>query len=275
MYFCRYNYNIFFEKYFNYLYNIILTKLIFKKLKNNSKKVSVILPVINETFSLIKTVNVILNLSKKDILEIIIVIDNKTSSKSIEIINSLILQNDNLIILHLQKMPFIGGALQEAFKLARGSHVIMMASDLETDPNLVPLLIEKSKIFPNNIVTVTRWKFGGGFKNYSKIKLFANWLFQKIFSLLYWTNLSDMTYAFRIYPVDVIKKINWQELKHPFLFETIIKPLRIGVKVIEIPGIWEARTEGVSQNTFLRNFEYFKIGIKVRFISKSKILKNN
>ncbi len=228
---------------------------------------------INETFSLIKTVNIILNLSKKDILEIIIVVDKKTTTKSIEIINALILQKDKLIILHLQKMPFIGGAMQEAFNLARGSHVIMMASDLETDPNLIPLLIEKSKIFPDNIITVTRWKSGGGFKNYSKIKLFANWIFQKIFSLLYWTNLSDMTYAFRIYPINIVRKINWQELKHPFLFETIIKPLRIGVKVIEIPGIWKARTEGVSQNTFLRNFEYFKIGIKVRFLSKSKILK--
>ena len=228
---------------------------------------------INETFSLIKTVNIILNLSKKDILEIIIVVDKKTTTKSIEIINTLILQKDKLIILHLQKMPFIGGAIQEAFNLARGSHVIMMASDLETDPNLIPLLIEKSKIFPDNIITVTRWKSGGGFKNYSKIKLFANWIFQKIFSLLYWTNLSDMTYAFRIYPINIVRKINWQELKHPFLFETIIKPLRIGVKVIEIPGIWKARTEGVSQNTFLRNFEYFKIGIKVRFFSKSKILK--
>ena len=228
---------------------------------------------INETFSLIKTVNIILNLSKKDILEIIIVVDKKTTNKSIEIINTLILQKDKLIILHLQKIPFIGGAIQEAFNLARGSHVIMMASDLETDPNLIPLLIEKSKIFPDNIITVTRWKSGGGFKNYSKIKLFANWIFQKIFSLLYWTNLSDMTYAFRIYPINIVRKINWQELKHPFLFETIIKPLRIGVKVIEIPGIWKARTEGVSQNTFLRNFEYFKIGIKVRFLSKSKILK--
>jgi len=242
-------------------------------LNNNFKKVSVILPVINETFSLIKTVNIILNLSKKDILEIIIVVDKKTTTKSIEIINTLILQKDKLIILHLQKMPFIGGAMQEAFNLARGSHVIMMASDLETDPNLIPLLIEKSKIFPDNIITVTRWKSGGGFKNYSKIKLFANWIFQKIFSLLYWTNLSDMTYAFRIYPINIVRKINWQELKHPFLFETIIKPLRIGVKVIEIPGIWKARTEGVSQNTFLRNFEYFKIGIKVRFLLKSKILK--
>jgi len=242
-------------------------------LNNNFKKVSVILPVINETFSLIKTVNIILNLSKKDILEIIIVVDKKTTTKSIEIINTLILQKDKLIILHLQKMPFIGGAMQEAFNLARGSHIIMMASDLETDPNLIPLLIEKSKIFPDNIITVTRWKSGGGFKNYSKIKLFANWIFQKIFSLLYWTNLSDMTYAFRIYPINIVRKINWQELKHPFLFETIIKPLRIGVKVIEIPGIWKARTEGVSQNTFLRNFEYFKIGIKVRFLSKSKILK--
>jgi hypothetical protein len=53
--------------------------------------------VINETFSLIKTINVILNLSKKDILEIIIVVDKKTTTKSIEIINALILQKDKLI----------------------------------------------------------------------------------------------------------------------------------------------------------------------------------
>ena len=71
-------------------------------MNNNFKKVSVILPVINETFSLIKTINVILNLSKKDILEIIIVVDKKTTTKSISIINSLVLQKDNLIILHLQ-----------------------------------------------------------------------------------------------------------------------------------------------------------------------------
>ena len=60
----------------------------------------------------------------------------------------------------------------------------------------------------------------------------------------------------------------------PVLFETIIKPLRLGTQVIEIPTKWEARKEGESQNTFMRNFEYFRIGIKGLFYSKKKILKD-
>ena len=82
-----------------------------------------------------------------------------------------------------------------------------------------------------------------------------------------------MTYAYRIFPTEVLKAINWQELRHPFLFETMIKPLRMGAEAIEIPGFWRARTEGESQNTFFRNFEYFKIGLKVRFMPKSEIIK--
>ena len=52
-------------------------------------KVSVILPVINETFSLEKTVEVITKNSKDEILEIIIVASkNKTTSESLRLINN-------------------------------------------------------------------------------------------------------------------------------------------------------------------------------------------
>ncbi|MBU3635954.1 glycosyltransferase family 2 protein [Polynucleobacter sp. es-GGE-1] len=237
------------------------------------KSVSVILPVMNETYSLVETVDQILRHSKEDVRNFIIVVAEKTTQEALSTIDALIARHGSLIILHRQKMPFIGGAMREAFELVESSHAIMMASDLETDPNLVPLLIAKSREFPQKIVTVTRWIKGGGFQDYSNIKLLANWIFQKMFSLLYWTKLTDMTYAYRIFPTPILKSVNWQELRHPFLFETIIKPLRIGIEAIEIPGFWRARTEGESQNTFLRNFEYFKIGLKVRFMSKNKILK--
>ena len=38
---------------------------------------------------------------------------------------------------------------------------------------------------------------------------------------IFLTKLSDMTYGFRIFPSNLIKEIKWQELKHPFLLETI------------------------------------------------------
>jgi hypothetical protein len=82
-----------------------------------------------------------------------------------------------------------------------------------------------------------------------------------------------MTYAYRIFPTKLLQAIRWEELRHPLLFETVVKPLRLGVKVIEIPGIWRARTEGESQNTFARNFEYFRIGLRVRFATAQHILR--
>jgi len=43
------------------------------------------------------------------------------------------------------------------------------------------------------------------------------------------------------------------------------KPLRLGVEVIEIPAMWKARAEGASNNSFMVNFEYFRVGWKTRF----------
>ena len=50
--------------------------------------------------------------------------------------------------------------MREAFDLARGTHTLMMASDLETDPVLVPRLIAEARAHPAVIVTVTRLAYG-------------------------------------------------------------------------------------------------------------------
>jgi len=236
---------------------------------------TIILPVVNETYSLVETVDSILETSKPDVRELLIIVCEKTTRESMATIESLSARLGDLIVVHRQKLKFLGGAMREAFDLARGTHTIMMASDLETDPALVPRLIAEARAHPAAIVTVTRWHTEGGFENYSRVKLIANWTFQKLFSVLYWTKLTDMTYAYRIFPTKLLQAIKWEELRHPLLFETVVKPLRFGVKVIEIPGIWRARTEGDSQNTFARNFEYFRIGLRVRFASPQHLLRND
>jgi len=238
------------------------------------KDVTIILPVINETYSLVQTVETIMATSEKDVRELLIVVADKTLPKSMATIDSLRERYGDLIVVHRQTLKYLGGALREAFDLARGSHVVLMSTDLETDPALVPNLIAVAKQNPNAVGTVTRWREGGGFDGYNPLKLLANAIFQKLFSVLYWTRLSDMTYAYRILPTRLVQAIAWEELRHPFLLETMIKPLRLGVRAIEIPGKWRARTEGESQNTFLRNFEYFGIGWRVRFAPVSKILRS-
>ena len=58
---------------------------------------------------------------------------------------------------HHQHLPFLGGAIREAFDVARGSHVIVMASDLETDPNDVGKLIAAAEKNASGVVATSRW----------------------------------------------------------------------------------------------------------------------
>lgn len=234
---------------------------------------TIVLPVVNETTSLQQTVTVILrDVKREDIRELLVVTCGKTTAEARAVIAQLQKELGELVVVHEQKLPFLGGAMREAFNLARGSHVIMMASDLETDPKDAAVLIAEAKKHPACVVTASRWQSGGQFHGYSKIKLVCNWIFQRGFSVLYRTRLSDLTFAYRIFPAGLVRAIRWEDLRHSFLFETLVKPLRLGVEVIEIPSTWRARTEGVSQNTFFRNFEYFKIGLRTRFASKKSLL---
>ena len=149
-----------------------------------------------------------------------------------------------------------------------------MASDLETDPHLVSLFISEELKMKNGIVTASRWIRGGSFLGYSKMKLVLNFLFQKLLSIIYFSQLTDMTYAYRIMPTKLMQNIKWEELRHPFLLETLLKPLVLGIKIKEIPAKWEARSEGESQNTLIRTFEYLRIAFKTRLYRKVDILRN-
>ena len=234
--------------------------------------VSVILPVMDETFSLRQTVDLILADADDYVGEFIIVVCDRTEPAALETVSELKLQLGPRAIVHHQRLPFLGGALREAFQIASGSHVALMASDLETDPRLLRSMIEAETNDPNGVVTMTRWSQGGGFRGYSKPKLVLNWLFQQIFTLMYGTKLTDMTYAYRIMPTNLVKGIRWNELRHPFLLETMVKPLRLGITVTELPAIWEVRPEGVTHNPFLQNFVYFRTAFRTRFASRTSLL---
>jgi hypothetical protein len=233
---------------------------------------SIILPVLNETYSLRQTVEIIEATCARDVGEYILVVCERTRPESLVVCREITQKLGDRGSLHFQQRPFVGGAVRDGFDLARFSHVVMMSSDLETDPALVQRLIAAAKENPDGIATASRWTEGGQFEGYSRIKLAANYLFQKMFSVLYGTHLSDLTYAYRIFPCSLVRGIRWQELKHPFFLETALKPLRLGVTIREIPAIWRARTEGESVNPFMANFTYFRIALSTRFCPRDRIL---
>ena len=168
---------------------------------------SIVLPVINETHSLVETIDVIEQDCAEDVLEYLIVVCDRTTDESIKTCKEIETRNPSRYMLFYQKLPFLGGAIRDAFALAKGSHVIMMASDLETDPHDVKNLINEAQKHPDAIITATRWTRKGFFEGYDNVKLVLNYIFQKCFSILYNTELTDMTYGYRIFPTRLVQNI--------------------------------------------------------------------
>lgn len=233
--------------------------------------ISVILPVMNETEALKTTVEIINDVAAEHIHEILIVVSDRTIPKSLQVAQQLQADVSIPIHIHLQQLPRLGGALQEAFAKASGSHVLLMASDLETDPRLIPSFIKKAQRDRWDIVASSRWLNGGGFDGYGRINQALNYVFQKACRIAFPVPLTDLTFAYRLYRRDVLLNIAWEELGHPFLLECLLKPLRLGATATEVPCAWRARQEGESANSFGQKFSYLKTAVKIRFMKHDRI----
>jgi len=240
------------------------------------KNTTILLPAMDETYSLSETVNIIAeNCAPEDIAEIIFILCDRTTPECRETAERLVDRyGDSMrIYIHNQKRPFVGGAIQDGIDLAVGSHLVIMSSDLETDPRLIAQFIQLTKQNPDKIVTASRWIKGGGFHNYNKVKLLCNAIFEKTIAIFYGVKLSDLTFGYRCFPTQLMRRIAWEEVKHPFFLETALKPIRLGIDFIEVPARWEARTEGRSQNSFFANFKYFRTAWHIRFMREADILR--
>ena len=235
--------------------------------------VTIVLPVVNETDSLDRTAAILKETSDAEIAEVLVVVCERTTPASLDRCRALEATFDGRVTIHNQTLPFLGGAMREAFDMASAGHVVMMSSDLETDPRVVPTLIERAKRSPRSIVTASRWADGGGFSGYGTLRVGINWLFQRLISVLYRTHLTDATYAYRLFPTPLVQSIRWEGMRHEFLLETILKPLRLGVEVSEVAAVWHQRTEGQSQNSLGTQARYIGTVLVNRFRPPSTMLR--
>jgi glycosyltransferase involved in cell wall biosynthesis len=228
-------------------------------------EVTYVVPVIDETVSLRQTVDTIFRVAGETVYEIMVIIADSTTEHSRRVIGDLEARYPQQIVVHNQTLPRLGGAMREAFSLAKGGWVMLMASDLETDPALIPRFIAKAREGRWDIICGSRWLTAGSFQGYGGIKLLLNWLFQNLLRALYRTRLTDLTYAYRLYRKEVLAGIAWEKLDHSFLLESLLKPLRQGARATEVPCTWKPRVEGVSRSSLRQWLGYVVLALRVRF----------
>lgn len=227
--------------------------------------------VYGETFSVTQTIERILKLNRGYIHEIIIAISPRSSKESFDVCNSLAEKYPFVKVLVQKNNPGAGWAYREGMAAATGNFITLMSGDLETEPEAVDRMVKKIEETDCDGVMTSRWLPGGALVNYDKKKMVLNWFFQKIFRIVYWTKLTDLTYGFKTLSKEVVDSIKWSGTLHEIFIETTVKPLKKGYKLEEIATVWIGRKEGASKNTFMRNFRYISLAIKVRFSNPKNI----
>ena len=229
------------------------------------RSISFLVPVLNEVESLTATVDQVFEHCDGAIGEILIIVGSKTTPESLAAAHKLEQRHEAIVRVIEQRKPFLGGALQSGMEAAAHEFVMMMSSDLETNPSELPRFIERQLQTNADIVVASRWKDGGGFaSDYGTLKKLLNRVFQWSLRRIYGVPLTDFTYGFRLYRSRILHDCLWTELKHPFLLESLLVPLSQGAVVEEVPSRWAARSEGESSNSMMTMFSYWKTALRIR-----------
>ncbi len=236
-----------------------------------SLAITFVLPVLNETESLRTTVETIRRLATEHVHEILIVTADRTTDESLSTAEQLQAHTPETVRVLRQQLPSLGGALRDALAAATGTHVMLMAADLETDPELIPRFVEAMQQGRDDIISGSRWLGGGGFEGYGRLRKTLNWGFQRCLAALYGVWLTDLTFAYRLYRREVLDGVCWEALGHPFLLECLLKPLRLGARVTEVPCRWRCRREGTSAGSWRQMLRYVPLAIRIRLMRRKRI----
>lgn len=228
----------------------------------NTIRLSIVVTVYSETFSIDETIKILLGHDRGYIQEILLLTSPRSSEETFSICRRWETREPRVRVVVQQHNPGIGWAYREGMKAAKGNYVALMAADLETEPAAVDRMVQKVVETGCDEVIANRWLPGGGFTNYEPLKLGLNWIFQKAFRVLFWTRIGDFTFGLKLLSKKVAEAIEWEGTLHEICIETTVKPLRKGFHLEQVPTVWVGRKEGRSVNTFFRNFRYVKLGLR-------------
>lgn len=219
----------------------------------NSKKIVVVMPSYNAEKTVEKTYQDI----PKHIVDDIILVDDNSSDKTVELAKSLGIKT----IIHSKNMGY-GGNQKTCYReaLKTGADVIVMIHpDYQYDARLTPYIAgivadEICDIVLGNRIR-TRWEaLSGGMPVY---KYIANRILTAIENFLLGQNLGEFHSGFRAYSKKVLETIRWENNSDDFVFDQqfLIEAVACKLKIGDIPVPAKYFSEASSIN-FLRSCKY-------------------
>ena len=208
------------------------------ELTNNTRKISFVIPALNEAESLPELIDGIrANVPEDMTYEIIIVNDGSTDNTE-EVIHSIAADDPNVHMITFRKNFGKALALETGFRESTGDIIISMDGDLQDDPAEIPKFIEK---LDEGYDLVSGWKKD---RQDPLEKRLPSKFFNAIVSRMSGVKLHDFNCGFKAYNRSVVESIDLYGDLHRFI---PCLAARRGFRIAEIPVHHNKRTHGRSK----------------------------
>ena len=225
--------------------------------------VSVVIPVFNEEV----TIGDIVTRTKKTMENMrasyeILVVDDGSVDRSADIANKL--KAHVLREAHQGK----GYSLRSGFRQTRGELIVTLDADGSHKPEEIPLVLQYIRENKADFVIGSRF-FNSEVNNnkISRVNRIGNKLFNNLIGYLTGIRISDSQSGFRAIRASIIKKMKMSSRGYEVESEMLVKALRMGVRVAEIPISFDQRTVGNSKLDPIRDGLRILYAIIISYLS--------
>ncbi len=202
-------------------------------------KISVVIPTYNEAATIAELIN---RVNCVDIPKEIIVVDDGSSDGTLQQLQTLETQYDNLRFLVQSRNQGKGAALRLGFQQATGDYVLVQDADLEYDPADYPVLLKPLIDGKADVV------YGSRFLTTKEHRVLFFWhsvgnrLLTLISNMFTNLNLTDMETGYKVFKRDVIQSIKLEQNRFGFEPEVTVKISRMKLRIYEVGISYSGRT---------------------------------
>jgi glycosyltransferase involved in cell wall biosynthesis len=201
-------------------------------------KLSILMPVYNESATLTTAIKEVLNVSYPCEIELVIVDDGSTDGTR-DLYPAL--DSDDRVSLHLHdRNRGKGAAIKTAAAVATGDYVLMCDADLEYSPSEIPALL--APVIAGRATVVYGTRTFSSHNAYSYLYVLGNKGVTTAANVLFNCYISDLETCFKLMPATLYQTLDIRQTGFGMEAEVTGKLLRRGFRPYEVPISYKARS---------------------------------
>ena len=224
-------------------------------MNNISPLISIIIPSYNEEKSIIKVLERISNVITKDVVYEVIVIDDGSTDKTLEVLKSNSHLYNHLLTYNVNKGK--GYAVKMGLKEANGEYIIFQDADLEYDPIEINNFHEIIEKFKPDLIIGSRFNYSKYTRSHNILNKFGNKLITLLFNLFYNTTFTDIYSCYACFKAKLLIVSDLKTYGFEQHAEILSKIIKKGKLFYEIPISYNGRT--FEEGKKIKFYHIFKV----------------